>query len=303
VDPIADIIGLLKPEAYKLRGLDAAGAWSIVFGAGSGIRCFGITRGTCQLAISGMASPLDLGAGTFVLLLQGQACHLYTSRDIEPVAAPDVFSSQAGQMAVLNGGGCFAAVGGYFTMVPAYAELLFQALPAVLHVNRANDRATLDWMLNRLMQELATRLPGSGLSATFLAQGLLVQALRLCLANGSLNLSGCLVGAGDQYVGAALSAIHADPGRRWSIEALSEVSGLSRSAFASRFKEIMGEPVLSYLTRWRMLLAADRITSGPAALAVLAPSLGYASQSAFSTAFKRQLGCSPRQFASKLPRR
>ncbi len=90
--------------------------------------------------------------------------------------------------------------------------------------------------------------------------------------------------------------MHGDPARGWTLQELAEHAGMSRSTFALKFKTRVGQPPLDYLTRWRMLLAADRLTSGDAVSAI-SRALGYESDSAFSTAFRRVMGCSPRQYA------
>jgi AraC-like DNA-binding protein len=94
-----------------------------------------------------------------------------------------------------------------------------------------------------------------------------------------------------------ITAMHAEPGRKWTLEALARVAGMSRSRFAVRFKESVGEPAMDYLTRWRMMVASDRLASDGMSIAVVAPTVGYESESAFGAAFKRVIGTSPRQFA------
>jgi len=96
---------------------------------------------------------------------------------------------------------------------------------------------------------------------------------------------------------AAITAMHDDPARRWTLQSLAERAGMSRTTFTLRFKETVGKSPMEYLTRWRMLLAADRLENSNDPISVMALSLGYESESAFSTAFKRVMGCSPRQYS------
>lgn len=147
------------------------------------------------------------------------------------------------------------------------------------------------------MQELRDPQPGGLLIAEHLAHMLLVQALRLHMAEGSRAGVGWLFALADKQMSAAINAMHEDPARRWTLQTLAEVSAMSRSTFAQRFKETVGESAMEYLTRWRMLLAGDRLTNSGDSIFIIAPSLGYESESAFSTAFKRVMGCSPRQYA------
>ncbi|WP_294281557.1 AraC family transcriptional regulator [uncultured Sphingomonas sp.] len=136
---------------------------------------------------------------------------------------------------------------------------------------------------------------GSTISAP-LAQKLLVEALRLHLTNQSAQAWGWLGALGDLRMCAALSAMHADPAKPWMHEDLAKTAGMSRLSFGETF----GQTPLEYLTRWRMILAADRLAQGRTTLAMVAPTIGYESESAFAAAFKRVLGQSPRQFVKAI---
>jgi AraC-like DNA-binding protein len=172
-----------------------------------------------------------------------------------------------------------------------------QMLPPIVHIWKESDQAALRWYVERMMQELRERQPGSFLVAQHLAHMMLVQALRLHLAEGLEGGVGWFFALADKQIGAAINAMHGDPAHRWTLQKLGERAGMSRSTFAFKFKETAGETPMEYLARWRMLLAADRLTNSSDPISVIALSLGYESESAFSTAFKRVMGCSPRQYA------
>src|SRR6266478_3722541 len=103
--------------------------------------------------------------------------------------------------------------------------------------------------------------------------------------------------ASPRAMAAAISAMHDYPAHRWTLQELAEHAGMSRSTFALKFKETVGESPMEYLTRWRMLLAGDRLANSSHPISVIALSLGYESESAFSTAFKRVMGCSQQQYS------
>ncbi len=126
---------------------------------------------------------------------------------------------------------------------------------------------------------------------------MLVQALRLYLAEGVGRSVGWLFALADPQMAAAIGAMHADPGAHWTLQALAGRAGMSRSSFAQKFKAAVGSSPMDYLTRWRMLLAGDRLANGAEPVSVIALSLGYDSESAFSTAFKRVMGCPPRRYS------
>ena len=126
---------------------------------------------------------------------------------------------------------------------------------------------------------------------------MLIQALRLHLADAAVAGRSWLSALADKNISLAITAMHNDPGHPWTLQALAECVGMSRSIFASRFRDVVGATPVEYLTRWRMLLAADRLKTTSDGLSDLARSLGYESDSAFGKAFRRVMGSSPRQYA------
>ena len=157
----------------------------------------------------------------------------------------------------------------------------------------------LRWALERLRHELTETQPGSVLIAKHLAHMMLVQALRIYLSNGAGRSVGWLFALADPQLAAAIGAVHANPGKSWTLTTLAQMAGMSRSKFAQRFKEITGNSPIEYLIRWRMLVAGERLISSSDPVSIIATSLGYDSESAFSTAFKRTVGCSPRSYAKQ----
>jgi AraC-like DNA-binding protein len=188
------------------------------------------------------------------------------------------------------------ALGGHFAFAGRHAQMLLGMLPPIVHLRSEEDKAAMRWSVERLMGELRDPQPGGFLIAQQLAQMLLVQALRLHLKDDAGTGVGWLFALADRQVSAALGAMHAQPGRRWTIEALAKEAAMSRSTFALKFKRLVGASPMDYLTRWRMLLAADRLGNGGETVSSLAPALGYESESAFSTAFKRVMGKPPRHY-------
>lgn len=298
MDPLSDILSLLRPNGYGFRGLDAGGDWALVFAPDDGVKSYAIETGSCWLALDDGAEPMLLAAGDFVLMPGGRGYRLYSKADAPPIDAFRFFPSiPAGETAVLNGGGGLSGVGGYFGFEGMHAELLLGMLPPVVHIRAEANKAALRGSIERLMYELREPQPGSTLLAEHFAQALLIEALRLHLAEQSHQSTGWLFALADKQMRAVIAAMHAEPGRKWTLETLARVAGMSRSSFAVRFKEKVGEPPMDYLTRWRMIVAADRLANSGMPIAVVAPIVGYESESAFGAAFKRVMGYSPRQFA------
>ncbi len=214
------------------------------------------------------------------------------------MAARTVFSAaQSGGIVSWNGGGDFLLVSSRFALDGNHAGILLRMLPPIVHIRKESDKAVLRWSVERMMQELREGQPGGFLVIQHLAQMMLVQALRLHLAEGANGGVGWLFALADKQMGAAITAMHAEPGHCWTLQALAARAGMSRSTFALKFKATVGKAPMEYLTRWRMLLAGDRLANSSDPISVIALSLGYESESAFSTAFQRLMSASPRQYS------
>lgn len=298
MDPLSDVLSLLKPRSYVSAGFDAGGDWSIHFARNPGIKCYSVVSGQCWLSVEGVPDAVRLETGDCFLLPAGRPFRLASDMTLTPTDADTVFPpARAGGVVTFNGGGDFFLVGSRFALSGNHASILLKMLPPIVHICKETDQAALRWCVERMMQELYEQQPGGFLIAQHLAHMMLVQALRLAMTEGLKGGVGWLFALTDRQMGAAINAMHDDPAHRWTLQELAECAGMSRSSFALKFKQTVGEPPMEYLTRWRMLLAGDRLANSSDPLAAIALSLGYESESAFSTAFKRVMGCSPRQYS------
>jgi AraC-like DNA-binding protein len=298
MDPLSDVLALLKPRGYHFRGIDVGAPWSIRFPRGEGLKCYAVVSGQAWLAVEGVAEPVRLSAGDCFLLPRGLPFRMASDLALPSVdGKANIGLAENGGVVVLNGGGDCVGMGGYFAFAGGHAEVLLSMLPPIVHLREEADKAALRWCMEQLMRELREPRPGGALVAEHLAHLLLLQALRLHTAEGARGGVGWLFALADRQMSAAIHAMHADPARRWTLKSLAEVAGMSRSSFAVKFKASVGASAMDYLTRWRMLLASDRLAASREPISVIAPSLGYESESAFSTAFKRVMACSPREYA------
>ncbi len=300
MDPLSDVLSLLKPRSYMIRCFDAAGDWSVRFERHEGIKCYAVVSGACWLAVEGVAEPVRLTAGDCLLLPRGWPFRIASDLSMAPTSSEALISTErGGGVTTVGGGGDCMAVGGYFAFHGDRAGILLSVLPPVVHIRRDSDRAALRWAMDRMMQELREPQPGGHLMAEHLAHLILVQALRAHVADGAKGGVGWLFALADRQMSAAIGAMHGDPAFRWTLQALAEQAGMSRSSFALKFKATVGASPMDYLTRWRMLLAADRLESSGEPVSTIALALGYEFESAFSTAFKRVMGLSPRQYGRR----
>jgi AraC-like DNA-binding protein len=299
MDPLSDVLSLLKPRSYVSAGFDAGGDWSIQFpDQRNYIKCYAVVSGECWLAVEGVPDAVRLKTGDCFVLPRGRPFRLASDMGLTPVDAAPIFSNaRDGGVVSYNGGGDFSLVGSRFAVSGNHAGILLGMLPPIVHLWKESDQAALRWSVEKMMQELRDRQPGGLLVAQHLAHMMLIQALRLHLAEGTNGGVGWLFALADQQISVAINSLHDNPAHRWTLNELAKRADMSRSTFALKFKEMVGVSPMEYLTNWRMLLAGDRLTTSSESIFVVAQSLGYESESAFSTAFKRVMGCSPRQYS------
>jgi AraC-like DNA-binding protein len=184
---------------------------------------------------------------------------------------------------------------------------LLSALPATIHVAETKLRATPHWRehVSSLAAELAEPRQGSSALVVRLTEVLLIHAMRLSPppSRAECPNSGWLRGLHDELLKPALGAMHGAPGHAWTIARLAQLSGQSRSAFAAHFAQVMGEPPMSYLARWRMFRARLLLRESELPLSAIAEQVGYGSAAAFSLAFSREHGVSPGAFRAEAQRK
>jgi AraC-like DNA-binding protein len=300
MDPLSDVLSLLKPQSYVSGGFEVDGGMAIQFPKHQGIKCYAMFSGQCWLSVEGVPDPVLIIAGDCYLLPRGLPFRLATDLSLTPVDFNIILAARRSGSAVSSkeGSGCYLA-GGHFVLAGSHADILLRSLPPIVHIQKESDKAAMRWSLERMKEELCDPQPGGSLIAQQLAYMMLIQALRLHLAGGAADGArrgvGWLFALADKQMCAAITCMHDSPGHRWTLQELAGRVGMSRSIFALKFKETVGETPMEYLTRWRMLLAGDRLKNSDDSISVIASSLGYESESAFGKAFRRAIGCSPRQ--------
>ncbi len=297
MDPLSDVLSLLKLHSYWSAGFDFGGDWSLAVGPHDGMKFYAAVSGECWLSVEGVPEAVHVSAGDCLLLPAGRPFRIASDLALEPFDPFTMFSGvKDGGVNSYNGGGNFFSIGGEFALTGAYASILTRMLPPIVHIRQESDKAVLRWCIERMRQELREPQPGGFLVAQQLATLILVQSLRLHLAEGMRGGVGWLFALADEQMAAALSAVHDDPAGRWTVRSLAERAGMSRTSFTLKFKQTVGNSPMEYLTRWRMMVASDRLASSGDPISAIAESLGYDSESAFSAAFKRVMGCSPRHY-------
>ncbi|MPZ19980.1 MAG: helix-turn-helix domain-containing protein [Luteitalea sp.] len=277
--------------------------WGLVMEGWRAHACFYVvTRGTAWIEVDGREAPLHVAGSDFVLLAKGQRHVIKDNAATVPLPAKDILcrnparrDCQPGGVFEYGGGGARTTlVNGCFAFDDADNPLI-AALPPIIHVT--GDQGPPPMWLEASLQFMATEMSSGQLGAATvvgrLADILLVQAVRAHLAQGGESVQGWLRALLDPQISEALGLIHARPSDGWTVESLAARVAMSRSAFAARFSALVGEPPLTYLTRWRMHRARRLLASTHARVGDIAAQVGYETESAFHKAFKRWAGVAP----------
>jgi AraC-like DNA-binding protein len=300
-DPLGDVLALLRPEAAVAAELRAHGRWSLAFDAYPGVKFGVVIEGECRIAIRGRAAKA-LRAGD-VFLLGGVPPYVIAS-DMETPSrsANDLLRPTANRVARLGSARekpVAHLVGGRFALDLANAHLLIEALPEFLRIPAGEARSLRD-LTRLLVDEVRAAQSGRLRVLDQLAQLVLTYALRWLDSEGkSPARTGWLRALADPRIGAALRHVHSSVETGTSVADLARVAGMSRTAFAARFRDLVGQPPLAYAIQWRMSLAKDALRTTDRAIGELAFKLGYESESAFSMAFRREVGRSPRAYRNE----
>jgi len=305
VDPFSDVMRGVRAHGSLFGRSTLVAPWALHFADGPPLTL------CCVLTGAGWLVPEDrppepLGARD-TIVVRGPATFTFVD-EIDTEAAPIAYGERCaapehGGTRYRHGwddGGEAHADGATTLIVGAYpvqgeiSRRLLDALPVVMRVEGGE---TADPVLDHLAAEVAIDAPGQQVVLDRLLDWLLVCTLREWFDRAGSDQPGWWAAQRDAVVGEALRLLHADPAAPWTVAALAERTGVSRSTLAQRFAALVGEPPLTYLTRWRMTLAADLLLEpGAATVADVARTVGYADAFAFSTAFKRVRGASPSEF-------
>jgi len=271
----------------------------------SAVRVQGVCYGRIQITAHWVPrSDRGTHAG-FGLVSYGQAwLDLPDVTERIPLVHGDFFLLAPGRQYVLSGGADGAPttiIAGRFSFDETYGRPLTDFLPPLILVRGGQPhmlplQKTLELLASEVDASKASSEPGSEVAVRRLADLLLIQALRAHIADSQGDGTGWLYALSDSQIGAALSSMHKRIEHPWTVASLASEAGMSRSAFAQRFKELMRESPLEYLTRWRMYRGSDLLRESDRKLADVAQAVGYDSDGAFHKAFKRVLGVAPGEY-------
>ncbi|WP_089951617.1 AraC family transcriptional regulator [Lentzea xinjiangensis] len=297
MDVFSDVIATVRAGRAKFTRSRLGGRWGYAFGPYPGAGFHVVLEGGCWL-IPPSGSPIALGAGDVVFLPHGAKHGMSDSPDRTiadlpraPEGGPPDDEPAPGQTQLLCGA---------YRLERGQAHPFLHSLPEVIHLPaRLGDHSALRTAVDLLGADLIEARPGAAAALPALMDLLLVYLLRAWLDEEAARhrpRGGWCVALTDPVVATALQHIHRTPAHPWTVQELGASVGLSKTAFARRFTSLVGQSPMAYLTWWRLSAAARMLRDGEAPLAAIARQVGYTSEFAFATAFKREFGTAPGRF-------
>ena len=266
-----------------------------------------VESGVCYIRATCLQEPVRLAAGDLIVFPEGAAHHLCSAERPEadtvfakqwvreasarPAPAPTLRGTVSRAEADTGGAACVLLCG-EFHFGGTLAAPLLACLPPSIHLSSAAGEGSLAGLATMLRAEAANERFGSRAVMNKLSDALFVIALRHHMQHNPGD-HGLLAALSDPRIAPALALIHARPGEGWTVEALADHVHLSRAAFAQRFTDLLGEPPMRYLTRWRMTEAARLLQDPRASVSRIAAEVGFETEAAFRRAFKRVHGSGP----------
>ncbi|PKR55737.1 AraC family transcriptional regulator [Thalassospira marina] len=301
LDPLSDALNVLNARSAISGALKAGGTWALQLPEPQGVKFNAVVKGGYWLIPDPREDLETIWVETGdVVLFNG--CYGYVmASDTKPALTPqngrEAYRQTTDNCLVLGDGLECHMLGLHVRLDADGIDFLTGTLPKLVRI-RANHREAgiLRWLMEQMIAENTLSLPGQNVAANQLAQLMFVQVLRAYIATADPQERGWLQAIGDPHIGPALRHIHTQPAHNWTLAELSQKVAMSRTSFALHFRTKVGMPPLTYVQNWRMRLARRALRDRDIPVSSLAMELGYQSESAFSNAFKRHSGRSPKQF-------
>ncbi|WP_327108692.1 AraC family transcriptional regulator [Nonomuraea glycinis] len=300
-DPLLDVLAALNVRVTHLSGVEATGHWGLRFDAHEHIKIGAVLTGSCVLGADGEPA-LRLSAGD-CFLMSGYRWFQVADEHATPLDdGQRIFQAAGTRIVRLGAPGADAdptlLLGASVHFLDPTVAALLAGLPLLTAIRAGTGPARAIQPLLRLILEEADRVRiGAPVMIERLAEMLFLQAVRALVEDPAGAMPyGWLGALGDARIGGSLVLMHRQPARRWTVAELGHAVGMSRAAFAARFKQLVGMPPLEYLLRWRMHTAGRELLTGDRTVASVAAEWGYASEAGFSAAFKRIVGVPPGRY-------
>jgi len=304
MDMLSGVLRSLRLNASIYCAMDLSAPWGISLPKSAWAPFHLVESGSCWL-VSGKGKRVRLEAGDLVVLFNSEGHALCDDAGSRPDPLETILQHKTSEGVVRFGGGgsLTRLVCGKFALDAIEGPPgSLRHLPNLLHIHRKSwpQFASFSATLRLLAKEVRSAQPGSELAARFLTEVLLIQILRVLLNGPHASATGWWQALRDPPIAAALAAIHDNPGQAWSLESLASKAGLSRSVFAARFRERMGQTPMAYVADCRLRLASRWLQETELSVSEVFQRLGYQSAAAFNRAFKRKYRLPPSAYRRDL---
>lgn len=303
-DHLSNVLDLIEVRGVLTGVVVGRGRWLTQGDLEQGLKLFAVVSGSVRMSV---ASPAESSEGR-IELEAGDVAVVNGTLSFEMAGGPEKgplqviephAPSDALALALAVAGDEDVVLGGHIELNEPGRFLVSRTLPQVVRVGVDRATTNLRGSVYRLFEEVTGGRDGADFATRQHVQLLLLEVLRAYGRRDDVP-SGWLHALADERLRLALGLMHEEPGRRWSLAELSRAAAMSRTSFVDRFRTVVGVPPLTYLAQWRMLLARRALLDRETRVAALANELGYASESAFSNAFKREVGESPMRFRRRV---
>jgi AraC-like DNA-binding protein len=298
VDPLGEALHFLRMSGTFYARSEFSAPWGLELPPFAGSLMFHVlTAGECWLETARGERRL-LRTGDLALVPHGEGHRLVSEPGVEAARLFDLPREQVSERYEVlrhgGGGDRTSLVCGAVRFDHPAAQHLVRLLPGIIAVEASrSDQEWVQATMRFMAAEARALRPGGEAVITRLADILVIQAIRSWIEQDPAAQTGWLGALQDRQIGRAIARIHREPERPWTVAALAAEAAMSRSAFAARFTDRVGEPAMHYVARWRMHVASSWLRDDDAPLADVASRLGYQSEAAFSRAFKRFVGVPP----------
>ena len=304
MDPLSEVFGSLGIQHAIYTRLEATAPWGFHYPEDRDPRIrFGLmVRGSALLKFKNQRQTISLSGGDVFISILSDEPFTLVDHPRSPVADYRKLRKLEVDSVIRYGGGGAPTtlVNGSFGMNAFEAPLISAILPRYLHLRLDQNRShAFQSVLDLLATETAQPGIASSRLISCLYESLFVYAIRAYASSSEAPPKGWLAAMSDKHLGKAIQAMHAGFDKSWSVESLAREARMSRSAFALKFKTVLGRTPLEYLTRWRMHKAGALIRSNNMSFSEAASAIGYGSENSFSRVFKREMGVAPREYRRK----
>ncbi|KQV78126.1 AraC family transcriptional regulator [Rhizobium sp. Root1220] len=298
MDPLSEILSLMRIRKAGFTRLSALAPWGLKSDGSPAIQFVLVVEGSGVLTTRSGSLPVPLSSGDVFILLGNEPYQLFDHESSVVTPCVDVEALRVGSRIEFGGGGdATTFISGFFEIDRSDVKPLLNVLPASLHLKKQESR-TLAFQSVLELLACETENPHLGTEAAIgrLFELLFIHSVRAFATECSIPNKGWLAAMSDKNLALAIEAIHADPQKPWTVDLLAKVARMSRSAFAAKFKDKTDQTPLGYLTGWRIYKATRLLERNSIRIADVARTVGYASEAAFTKAFKKVVGLKPSEF-------